>query len=200
MKLESNDLNKYLEESKTIDFKNYEILELSKEIFKGIKNDVEKIEKGFLYVRDKINHSGDINSSRVTKTASEVLKYKEGICYAKSMLLAALLRSQNIPVGFCYQKLTLKDTPTSGYCIHALNAVYIKNIDRWIRIDARGNTNGINAQFNLEKEELAFPIRQDYSEVDYPIIYYKHLDKIEKVLEKNNNCREMLKDNLPIEI
>lgn len=44
-----------------------------------------------------------------------------------------------IPAGICYQRLTLGDTPESGYCIHALNAVYMKRLDRWIRLDARGN-------------------------------------------------------------
>ena len=96
----------------------------------------------FEYVRDEISHSWDIQSEKVTRTASEVLKYKEGMCYAKSMLLCALLRSQGIPPGFCYQKLTLGDTPETGYCIHALNVVFISTINNWIRIDARGNTNG----------------------------------------------------------
>lgn len=200
MNLESKDISKYLEESKYIDFKNDRIMELSRELFKYTKNDVEKIERGFLYVRDNISHSGDIESNRVTKTASEVLKYREGICYAKSMLLAGLLRSQDIPTGFCYQKLTLKDRPISGYCLHALNAVYIKEINRWIRIDARGNTNGINAQFNLKKEELAFPIREKYFEIDYPIIYYKHLDKIINTLKQSKNCRNMLRYKLPKDI
>ena len=68
-----------------------------------------------------------------------------GICWAKSNLFAALLRANNIPAGICYQRLTLGDTPDTGYCIHALNAVYIKSINKWIRLDARGNKNGINA-------------------------------------------------------
>lgn len=32
-----------------------------------------------------------------------------GICFAKSHLLAALLRCKSIPAGFCYQKLILDD-------------------------------------------------------------------------------------------
>ena len=97
--------------------------------------------------------SWDIQSSRVTCKASDVLYYKEGICYAKANLLAALLRSQGIPTGFCYQRLMLFDTPDKGYCIHALNAVYLASINRWIRLDARGNKPGVKAEFSILHEQ-----------------------------------------------
>ena len=71
-------------------------------------------------------------------------------------LLAALLRSQQIPTGFCYQRLMLFDTPEKGYCIHALNAVYFTSLNKWVRLDARGNKEGIDAQFSMDKEFLSF--------------------------------------------
>lgn len=195
--LEYDDLSKYLEETNHLNFGDRLVLSKSQELFKDIEEETEKIAVAFHFVRDEIDHSWDIQSTRVTRSASEVLKYKEGICYAKSMLLAALLRSQNIPTGFCYQRLTLGDTPETGYCIHALNAVYIGYLDRWIRIDARGNTNGIDAQFSLEEEKLAFPIRSEYDEVDYGTIYANPLDMTVKTLEENDNCIEMVKYMLP---
>jgi len=57
-------------------------------------------------------------------------------------LLAAILRGMDIPAGICYQKLTLYDKPEDGYCIHALNSVYLKDLGKWVRIDARGNKEG----------------------------------------------------------
>jgi len=39
----------------------------------------------------------------VTCSASEVLREGTGICFAKSHLLAALLRAVGIPAGLCYQ-------------------------------------------------------------------------------------------------
>lgn len=39
------------------------------------------------------------NIDIIINKASDVLKYKIGICHAKSNLLASLLRSQNIPTG-----------------------------------------------------------------------------------------------------
>ncbi|MCX8129709.1 MAG: hypothetical protein N3I35_06365 [Clostridia bacterium] len=39
--------------------------------------------------------------------------------------------------------------------------VYIKEIDKWIRLDARGNIPVVGAQFSLTEERLAFPVRQE---------------------------------------
>lgn len=38
-------------------------------------------------------------------------------------------------------------------------------------MDARGNKVGVDAQFDLEQERLAFPVREDLGEVDYGIVY-----------------------------
>ena len=50
--------------------------------------DVPTSENVFHFVRDEVSHSWDIQGTRVTRTASEVLEYREGICYAKSHLVA----------------------------------------------------------------------------------------------------------------
>lgn len=65
------------------------------------QSEIEKAKTAFEFVRDEISHSWDIQSTIVTCKASEVLQYS----YAKANLLAALLRSQGIPTGFCYQRL-----------------------------------------------------------------------------------------------
>ncbi len=54
-------------------------------------------------VRDNVSHTRDASREEVTCAASEVLAAGTGICYAKSHLLAALLRAVGIPAGFCYQ-------------------------------------------------------------------------------------------------
>lgn len=78
------------------------------------------------FVCDEIKRSWDVQDKRVTKSATEVLEQGVGICWAKANLLAAFLRACGIPAGICYQRLTLGDVPETGFCIHALNAVYIK--------------------------------------------------------------------------
>ena len=82
-------------------------------------------------------------------------------------MLAALLRGNGIPAGISYQKLTRADDDSDGYIIHALNTVYISELQKWIRLDARGNKATVHAQFSLEEEKLAFPALEQYSEIDY---------------------------------
>ena len=185
--LESNNINDYLIFDKYIDFNNVIIQNKAFELYNPLFNEIENIENVYNYVRDKISHSGDIDSEIVTKTASDVLLYKEGICIAKSFLLAAFLRYMKIPTGLCYQRLTNDDTLESGYIIHGLNAVYLSNKNKWIRLDARGNRNDIKAEFSTEIEKIAFPIRQEYNEIDYPTIYAKPHPKVTEALEKYTN-------------
>ena len=162
-----------------------------------MQTDTEKVKVAFEFVRDEISHSWDIQSSRVTCNASEVMTYKEGICYAKSNLLAALLRSQRIPTGFCYQRLMLFDSPEQGYCIHALNAVYLKSFHKWVRLDARGNKKGVYAQFSIEDEKLAFSIREELGEMDYPMIYIKPHPKTIEALKVNCHAKKVYELHLP---
>ena len=65
----------------------------------------------------------------------------------------------------------LFDTPQQGYCLHALNAVFLKKIRKWIRIDARGNKKGVNAQVSTDEEQLAFKPERKWNEIDDPVIY-----------------------------
>jgi len=122
----------------------------------------------FLFVRDEIKHSWDFQMNPLTCRASEVLEYGTGFCYAKSHLLAALLRANGIPAGLCYQRLTISDD-RPPFCLHGLNAVYLKK-HAWYRVDARGNKPGVNALFEPPQEQLAFPILVD-GEADLPEIW-----------------------------
>lgn len=158
------------------------------------------IKKAYEFVRDEVSHSWDIQSKIITKTASEALKEKEGICYSKSNLLAALLRAEGIPAGFCYQRLILGDTIDTGYCIHALNAVYIKSEEKWIRLDARGNKEGVQADFSLKKEKLDFPVNPAQGEVDYVTIYTKPRKETMDVLSQHEDCLDMYLHYLPTEL
>ena len=158
------------------------------------------IREAFEFVRDRVAHSWDIGSRRVTGRASEVLRHREGICYAKAHLLAALLRGRGIPSGLCYQRLTLGDTPESGHCLHALNTAYVHSRQKWIRLDARGNKSGIDAQFSLDEERLAFPVRPECGEVDYGVNLADPPPVITRTLEANTDCREMYARHLPAEL
>ena len=195
--VESSIFEDYLTETEEIDFSHISIREKAKELCRLTQNEIEFVKASFEYVRDHVSHSWDIQSTKITYKASDVLLSKEGICYAKSILLCALLRSEGIPTGFCYQRLTLGDTPQSGYALHALNAVFVSSLNKWIRLDARGNKDGVNAQFSIDQEQLAFPIRDHYDEIDYPTIYVHPNQKTLHVLKKATNCLEMCQNHLP---
>lgn len=194
---ESNNLRDYLQETREVDYSNPLIAAKAAELFDSSQTEIEKVKIAFEFVRDHISHSWDIQSKLVTCQASEVLARIEGICYAKSHLLASLLRSQGIPTGFCYQRLMLFDTPDQGYCIHALNAVYLQSLNKWIRLDARGNKQGVNAQFSLEEEKLAFLVNQECDEKDYPVIYVHPHPKTVDVLVSHSDLLELYLHHLP---
>ena len=158
----------YLLETKTIDHRAPIIREKVLELKNGVESTIDYIVKAYEFVRDEIPHSWDIQSTIVSRKASEVLKNKTGICWTKSCLLAALLRANGIPSGISYQLLTRADDDDSEeYIIHALNTVYIEERNMWIRLDARGNKKNVHAEFSIEEEHLAFPVRNEFGEVDY---------------------------------
>ena len=197
--LYSNNINEYLKCDNVIDYNNKFIAELSEELYKNSNNDLDFIKKAYEFVRDNISHSADINEDIITCTASEVLKAGHGICFAKSHLLAALLRCKSVPTGFCYQKLVLDDETTPVLIYHGLNGVYIKEYQKWIRLDARGNKKSVNEKFSIESERLAFSIRSEMGESDNFMVYP---DPDIKILEKlrKNRTRSELWNNLPNEL
>ena len=55
----------------------------------------EAARRVFHFVRDEVSHSWDIQGRDVSRSASDALRLREGICYPKSHLLAALLRNSH---------------------------------------------------------------------------------------------------------
>jgi transglutaminase-like putative cysteine protease len=189
-----NIISLFLSENKYIDFSSSIIVEKAKELFFRANTNIDKTKIAYEYVRDEISHSFDINAKIITVKASDVLIHKTGICHAKANLLAALLRLEGIPVGFCFQHITLMSDDSLGYCVHCYNAVFIDS--HWIKLDARGNTNGKNAQFSLSKPILAFPNRKEYDEYYWNGIYANpHVDTM-KMLEKAKSLQDII-DNIP---
>lgn len=188
------DLSKFLATSKYIDYSSKIIAEKADILFSGLHTDVEKVAAAYEYVRDNIPHSFDINATMITAKASDVLLYKTGICHAKSNLLAALLRLIGIPTGFCFQHITLWNDDSLGYCVHCFNAVFLDN--HWIKLDARGNKSGIDAQFSLTDPVLAFPIRKEYDEYYWNGIYASPHSDTMHILESAKSIQDVI-DNIP---
>lgn len=197
--LYSNQIEAYVKCDNVIDYDNEAVAELAEVLFQKAENELEFIRMAYEFVRDQISHSADIKNDRITCSASEVLKAGHGICFAKSHLLAALLRCKAVPAGFCYQKLILDDETAPVLIYHGLNGVYVKEYKKWIRLDARGNRADVNAQFSVETEQLAFAVRPEMGEEDSVIIYP---DPDKKILEKlgKYRTRTELWNDLPTEL
>lgn len=185
-------MKKYLESTDYIDWENPDILIRAKALAGSSSTHEGIARKCFEFVRDEIKHSWDYKLNPVTYKASDVLKHGTGYCYAKSHLLAALLRANNIPAGLCYQRLTITDVPP--FCLHGLNAVYLKPYG-WYRIDARGNKKGVSAEFCPPTETLAFPIATQ-GEADLPEIWAEPLPVVIQVLKQYKTVQEVA-NNLP---
>ena len=186
---------KYLEETETIDYSHPIIQEKVKELRNNSPSRLNYIENAYKFVRDVIPHSWDIRSEVVSRKASEVLINKTGICWTKSCLLASLLRANGIPSGISYQHLTRADEDNSdGYIIHALNTVFIDELNKWIRLDARGNKENVHAEFSLDEERLAFPIRDQLGEVDYRDNNSDLDERLVKILKESKSILEVRAD------
>jgi len=186
-------MQQFLASSQYIDWQHPEVLSVAKELGDG-EQSAEPVAKAcFEFVRDEIKHSWDFELNPVTCSASDVLKHGTGYCYAKSHLLAALLRANGIPTGLCYQRLIISDDKPP-FCLHGLNAVWLEDYG-WYRIDARGNKPGVDAQFMPSVERLAFPIITE-GEADLPGIHAEPLPEVIRVLTQSASWQEVA-DNLP---
>ena len=186
-------MEEYLQTSKIIDWNHPAILALSQTIASRHQTSEAIAKACFEWVRDEIHHSYDYQMNPITCRSSDVLQYKTGYCYAKSHLLAALLRANGIPAGFCYVRLSMNDQG-APYCLHGFNAVYLPKVG-WYRVDARGNREGVDAQFTPPQERLAFKI-QVSEEADFPAILSKPLQVVVEALQAQSTWDEMLR-NLP---
>ena len=182
-------MQKYLEATEMIDYEDENIQALAKKLTLNCVDDEAIAKNCFAWVRDNIEHSGDCRADITTYRASDVLKYGTGWCYAKSHLLAALLRANGIPAGFTYQRLSCSEYKPDIYCLHGLNYIYLKKYG-WYRVDARGNKEGVDAQFNPPDEELAFAL--GVHEFDLSENLFKPLDVVVKRLQKYEGYAEMI--------
>ena len=190
-------MKEYLQSSEIIDWQNPEILELAHRLAATCQTTTEIAKACFEWVRDEIRHSRDYQMNPVTCRASDVLKYRTGYCFAKSHLLAALLRANQIPAGFCYQRLTIDNPPDSKLLsnqipctLHGLNAIFLPEIS-WYRVDPRGNRAEVDAQFIPPQEQLAFEIKLP-QEADFISILAEPLPVVVKVLEECKTWDEVL--------
>lgn len=160
-----------------------------KRLLSGSVNDIAFARTAYEWVRDEVAHSYDIQDPRVTLRASEVLRERVGLCYSKSHLLAALLRCGGVPAGLCYQRLADGE---GGHVLHGLVAAHLEG--DWHRLDVRGNIPGLDAQFSLGDERLAWTTNPDAEEIDYMVVAIAPAQVVVDVL---TSARDILTAVLP---
>lgn len=163
------DIHAYLASDEAIDHWHPLVQETSDALWFATGGAYSYAEAAFEFVRDTIPHSADSGDMRVSWRASDVLATRNGICYAKAHALTALLRAQGIPAALCYQLLA--DDDGTDPVVHGLVAIRLPGSAHWSRIDPRGNKPGVDARFSLDREQLAFPVRPELGEIDYPELH-----------------------------
>lgn len=195
MKNDSQPLKDYLASDAIVDWKTPEVRRKALDLIGSLTHEVDKARCLYEWVRDEIPHSHDAGLNILTCTASEVLRHGTGICFAKSHLLAALLRAVDIPAGFCYQVLRLDPPVNNELTLHGFNGVYLASlVGKWIRVDARGNTGGIDARFSIDREQLAFSMDPSAGEFIYESIFAAPAGSVVDKLRKYETRSELWKD------
>ena len=191
----SLDRERYLSSTEIIDWDSPYVYSKAGSLAAGSGGDVAVTQACYLFVRDQVRHSIDHDMGPVTLSASEALRHQVGFCYAKSHLLAALLRANGIPAGLCYQRLKMSE---SAFCLHGLNAVFLKG-HGWYRIDARGNNEQVHAEFCPPRECLAFPTSGP-GEADLPEIHADPLPCVVRWASEHHDHREAVKHLPDVEL
>ncbi|MFA7430974.1 MAG: transglutaminase family protein [Rhodospirillaceae bacterium] len=187
------DLSTYLQMTTVIDADHPAVTALAARLAEGLKSPAETAAACFAWVRDEISHTGDVGQGPVPCRASDVLAARTGFCYAKSHLLAALLRANGIPAGLCYQRLSI-DGVGAPFCLHGMVAVHLPDIG-WYRCDPRGDKPGIATRFTPPTESLAYAPALP-GECDIPGIHPAPLPQVAEALTRHATCAA-LADDLP---
>jgi transglutaminase-like putative cysteine protease len=196
--VQPTDLRLFLAASAVVDSGHPDIRALASRLANAESDHARVARRCFKWVRDEVEHSVDFGRAEVTCRASEVLARRTGFCYAKSHLLAALLRANGIPAAFCYQRLSVDGTG-APFCLHGLNAVWLAAFG-WYRVDARGNKAGVTAEFTPPIERLAFSIRVP-GEADLPAILPEPLPDVVQALRQYEDANVLaanLADQAPV--
>ena len=195
---ERSGFDRYLEDTIVVDWQTPTVLEKARELVEGAKDEGARVRALFHFVRDEISHSLDADTDVVTCNASHVLKEGTGLCYAKSHLLAALLRSRGIPAGFGYQRL--RDEASGRYALHGFALAWLEGQERWVVLDARGNTDRIETEVDLDGEgsEKSFAYLPDAEagELTYPTIWARPSKRVIDLLDYADSLAR-IRNHLP---
>lgn len=184
---ETEELGRYLEDTITIDWQTPAVSERARELLAGRERPEDRVRVLFEFVRDEIDHSFDIDTNETPCRASEVLAEGTGLCYAKSHLLAGLLRYAGFPTGFCYARVNARSGAGAGgdFALHGFNATWWAAGERWIFLDPRGGPPELATECRFEAPwSLAHRPDVEAGESFLPLIYKRPARRIIDLLER----------------
>ena len=179
--------DRYLEDTIVVDWQTPSVLECAREFGRGAEHEQKRVEAAFLFVRDEIRQSLDGGPDELPCSASQVLKAQTGLSYAKSHLLAALLRAGGVPSGFGYERIVDSET-SAGYALHGFVVCWFSSLERWVALDPRGNTATLHTDFRVEgPPSLAHEPDPENGEVVSSVFFARPLKRVVDLLDRGES-------------
>ncbi|MBN2259181.1 MAG: transglutaminase domain-containing protein [Clostridiales bacterium] len=134
-------------------------IKIAAQLTNNLETEMDKITAIHKYLIENISY--DYIKARTVKggylpAIDSTLESGNGICYDYSSVLAAMLRSVNIP--------TKVSVGHVGAVYHAWNEVYLSETDEWITIDATTDAiyNKYGIKYELEKTSIMYNVEITY--------------------------------------
>ncbi|WP_417595069.1 transglutaminase-like domain-containing protein [Oceanospirillum sp.] len=148
-------MNPFLRSTQIVNWDHPEVLALASYLSKQSEAPQVFIAKTFDWVCDHIEDTEVCQKAADILRASDVLVQKRGCCFAKSHLLAALLRANGISAGFAYQAVE-NERGKPSYRLHGLNTVYLPR-SGWCDLDTMGHWQNIEKYSGPPDIRLSYP-------------------------------------------
>ena len=132
--------DRYLEDTIVVDWQTPEVLAQARACASELgetATEINRIAALFDFVRDETRDALHSETNVVACSASQVLRERTGLVFARCHLLVALLRACGIPGGFGYQRLEGDGQITQ---LHGFVVVWETTCGAWVNLDPFGET------------------------------------------------------------
>ena len=175
--------DRYLEDTIVVDWQTPEVLAQARTCASGLgetATEMDRIAALFEFVRDQTHDALHLETNAVTCSASQVLRERTGLVFARCHLLVALLRACGIPGGFGYQRLKADRQITQ---LHGFVVVWETTRGAWINLDPFGETADEAASRPVWRDGL-MRSADGPRETTYPTIWARPVRQVVDLLEQ----------------
>lgn len=177
-----DEFEQYLRPTFFLDYNTAELTDFATTFCEGKNSPTEKAIALYYAARDQIRYNPyDLRYSRTAMKASSVLEKKSGYCASKAVLLAALLRQQQIPsrLGFADVTNHLSTTKlrekmgTDLFVYHGYTEMFLNG--KWVKATPAFNLS-LCEKFNVKP--LEFDGTKDSIFHEYNTLGQKHMEYV----------------------